>query len=78
MAISDDVFMVSKRTSVGSTLILGVGKQRSFNNRVNGLTVLAYSDYLNAPEEDLFEKNVVWVGLTRFNLLPQRSAVITQ
>ena len=78
LAVSDDVFMVSKHTSVGSTLILGVGKQRSFNNRIGGLTVLAFRDYLNTPEEDLFEKNVVRVGLTCFNLLPQRSVGIAQ
>ncbi|MGY2896868.1 hypothetical protein [Deinococcus sp. UYEF24] len=78
MTVSDDVFMVSKRTSVGSTLILGIGKQRSDNNRISGLTVLAFSDYLNASEEDLFEKNVVRVGLACFNLLPQRSTVIAQ
>lgn len=78
LAVSDDILMVSKKTSIGSTLILGIGKQRSFNNRIDGLTILAFRDYLNAPEEDLFEKNVVRVGLTCFNLLPQRSLGIAQ
>ena len=77
MTVSADTFVVSKRTTAGTYLLLGIGQATSYNGRINGLSVLALHEYLTPPERDLFAKNVVRVALTCFNLLPARQNAIT-
>lgn len=77
MTLSADTFVVSKRTTAGTYLLLGIGQAASSNGRVRSLNVLALREYLTPPEQDLFSKNVLRVALTCFNLLPARAPAIS-
>lgn len=77
ITISADTFVVSKRTTAGTYLLLGIGQAASSNGRVRSLNVLALREYLTPSEQDLFSKNVLRVALTCFNLLPARTPAIS-
>ncbi|WP_407541203.1 hypothetical protein Q0M94_07410 [Deinococcus radiomollis] len=73
---SPDTFAVSKRTSLGRTLLLGIGQGKATNNRINALGVIAFSESLTTDELDLYSKNVIRVALKCFNLRPERVPAI--
>ncbi|WP_161884475.1 hypothetical protein [Deinococcus alpinitundrae] len=77
MTINSNIFMVTKRTTAGNYLTLGVGNAVTSSGKVGTLNVLAFREYLTPAERDLFNTNVIRVALTCFNLLPERAPAIT-
>ncbi|PJI55545.1 hypothetical protein CTI14_03880 [Methylobacterium radiotolerans] len=72
-----DLFIVGKRTSAGTPLNLGVGSLEVSGNRLKGIAVFAFKEYLTTSELDLFATNVNRVAGKCFNISPERAGAVT-
>ncbi|MFW8628559.1 hypothetical protein [Deinococcus sp. ME38] len=73
--VDGSYFVVSKKAGTKS-LLLGVGTDGLYLNRVDTVTVAAQKEYLTPEERTVFRRAVIDVSLKCFNLRAERQAAI--
>lgn len=76
LTIEDGLYLVSKRTTDLTYLQMGVGTMDSSADRIQGLTLFAFKEYLRPSELALLISNTKRVSTTCFNLSQQRMDAI--
>lgn len=72
LSLERGLYIVSKRTSDLTYLQLGVGVTAENRGRIQGLSLVAFREYLKPSELDLLIRNTSRAATTCFNLSEQR------